>query len=83
MLRSVDRWLFTEPSEQPNGPIFKGQTLQEKYLEPLSTQLYKNIRCVTSQKNEDLTVYIMYIRIPFLMIDRLMCDRAGLCIDFK
>jgi len=30
ILRSVDRWLFTDVSGQPIGPIFKGRAVQEE-----------------------------------------------------
>jgi len=46
MLHVVDRQLVTDILEQPDGPIFKGQAVQE-------TPVTNELCCVTSQKNKD------------------------------
>jgi hypothetical protein len=56
--RSVDWYLFTEVSGQPNGSVFKGQTVQEKIVLGLldlcfETSVTTNKRCIKSQKSED------------------------------
>jgi hypothetical protein len=56
------------------GPIFKGQSVQEKCQGQLGTQVCINIHRVRSQKIEDLTVYITYIRTSISVLDRRMCD---------
>ena len=64
MLRSVDWLLCTDVSGQPIGPIFKGQAVQALFLECLALEdrpigcpeisVTTNLRCVKSQKSEDL-----------------------------
>jgi hypothetical protein len=43
LLRSVDWLLVTNVSEQPIGPIVKGQAVQEEFQEQLGVQLYREL----------------------------------------
>ena len=50
ILRSVDWQLVTNVLGQTIGPLFKGEAVQEGP----ETSVTTNLRCITSQKTEDL-----------------------------
>jgi len=58
MLRGVDWYLVTQVLEQPLAPLFKGhktaRSLKMGLICSPETSVTTNLRCVKSQKSEDL-----------------------------